>query len=324
MTGAGVLLFTLLFLLRLKRRSLPASLALRAAACGVVFAFLCGKTVFLVFNTHLLMNEGLICLVRLDPAEFSFTGALFGFWLGTVCIRRWGYPALEDSGAMLDAMAPPFCVLAALVRAGELFAGELGLAEVDALGLAEIEDGSLLAHFPLAVADDFGVWFLAVCTVEALLILLIGLILLLSDRRDQAGTRAGSLFELGIYCMCGIRFFLEMTRMSAAIFFFVHVEQVLCAIWMLVLLIRLYRPSVQGRKTRGIPVILFFLCIALNGVAQYVMDKPWKFESLMPEETFIFLNENLLPIGMGTLLGTTLLLFVLYWPGWLRIHRQRE
>ncbi len=324
MLGAGLLLFTLLFCLRLKREALPPSLAIRAAAAGIIFAFLCGKAVFLLFNTHLLSDEGLISLVRPDPEAFSFTGCCFGFWLGVVCIRRWGYPSLGDSGKTLDCMSVPFCLLIALARGAELFAGELGLAEFSSLGLEEVEDGSLLARFPLAVRDDFGTWFLAVCTLEAVLILIIALWLrILEGRKERKGTRRpGGLFELGAYCICGIRLFLELTRMVSPIFYFVHVEQALCAILMLVLLIRLYRPSVQGKKSHGIPVVLFFLCIAVNGITQYVMDKPWKFESLLPEGIFLALNENLQAIGLGTMLATVVLLFILYFAGVARHHKR--
>ena len=320
MLGAGLLLFTGLFALRLRREALPPSLAVRAAAAGIIFAFLCGKAVFLLFNTHLLSTDGLISLVRLNPEEFSFTGCCFGFWLGAVCIRRWGYPSLGDSGKTLDCMAVPFLLLIALARAAELFAGELGLAEFSALGLEEIEDGSLLARFPLAVRDDFGTWFLAVCTLEAVLILLIALCLRIAEGRNRkkGEARPGALFETGVYCVCGIRLFLELARMASPVFYFVHVEQVFCAIVMLVLLIRLYRSSVQGKKTYGIPVVLFFLCIAVNGLAQYVMDKPWKFESMLPEETYLALNENLQAFGLITMLATVVLLFALYFAGVVR------
>ena len=313
---AGWLLFAGFLVPELKRAGLPLRLSPAASLAGGVCALVCGKAYFLLFNTFLFSQEGFSVLFRPDPLEFSFVGACAGFCLGIYLVGRFLSPG-RDAASLLDCAALPAGLLFACARFGQIFFGDLGLAEFSSLGLPDLESGHFLARFPFAVEDSFGVWYLALCFWEAILILLLlGLFFLLRRRHCAAfSSRPGLFFESLAYVLCALPFFLELTRLNSPDFYYVHVEQALCALIMLLLLIRLLRrpvqPPVSGFR-RFCPLLIFVLLLVLNGLMQYFMDKPWKLEGVLPQGMFLFFNENLFWISFFTFLLTTFFLVVLY------------
>ena len=309
--AAGVLAAALFFAAGLKRRRLQPLFALPASVAGLLLAFVLGKLLYLVFHLELASLEG--AWLRLDPTEFSFTGCLAGFALGvllTARVRK--LPAAQ----VMDCFAVPLCVLAAFVRFAEIFAGELGLAEMATFGLEEISDGSLLAFFPLAIRDQWGMWLFALSTLETLGALFAAFLVIrrrARSARNGSILRDGMLFELALYVLCLFGMFFETAKIISVVFYFVHLEQLFSVLVMLVLLVRLCcLLSRTGRPRPWLPLVFFLLCIALNGFAQYFMDKAWQFYEIIPENIFSFINDHLGQVCYGVMLLTVVLSFFLY------------
>ena len=308
----GILLSACLYLFSVRRIGLS---LLRAAAgflAGLLLAFVFAKALYVFLNYTSLKEYGLRKWIRLAPEEFSFVAGGIGFCLGTLCVW-FGNPKALSAAA--DRLASPGCLLAACLRFGEIWLGQLGLADTYSIGLPDIESGSLLARFPFAVPDAWNYWYPALSTLSSLLILLVGgYALYLRKKQDHAlGDPPGMVFETSAFLLCAVRFFLELMRMQCLIFYFVHVDQVLCALVMAALMIH---AGLRVRKSTGrfplVYPILLVLCFALNGTVQYLMDKPWQFEPLLPENVFAWISDNLSAFGWSVLLLTSVLPVVLF------------
>jgi hypothetical protein len=198
------------------------------------------------------------------------------------------------------------------MRFDEIFLGELGLADLRDIGLQDMTDGDLFARFPFAVKDSWGVWYLAVCTIAALMILVIIGCMALRARKGRP-LPEGLRFERFVFLVCAVRLFLELTRLDCLIFFFVHVDQVLAAVVMLILFIRAgYRVKQRSGRFPGWALVIYLISYVLNGIMQYAMDKPWHFQSLLPEGVYNWLAYNLSSFGTCVLLATTIVTVILY------------
>ena len=299
--SAGVLLSGGLFVLSARRGGFSVRRAAACFLCGILMALLAARLFHAAWY-------GAGEWFGMDPRSFSFAAGCAGFCAGSVlpCLRR-----REEIPALLDCLAVPGCVLVAFARFGEIFLGQLGLADVYSFGLPDIREGSLLARFPFAAADAWGYWYLSVSTLAALLALAAaayGLWL-----KGKKKTASGVLFERCAVLLCSGRLFLELTRMESLIFRYVHLDQALCALFMLGFVIR---ACIRRKKTAGrfpvLPLVLVILCIAVNGVTQFLMDKPWMFEPVLPEGIYRWLNDNLKVFGLCLLLVTAVLPAVIH------------
>lgn len=299
--SAGVLVSGGLFVLSACRGGLSVCRAAACFLCGILAALLTARLFHAAWY-------GAGEWFGMDPRSFSFAAGCAGFCLGAVLPllrQRKGIPAL------LDRLTVPGCVLIAFTRFGEIFLGQLGLADVYSLGLPDIPEGSFLARFPFAAADAWGYWYLSVSTLAALLALATAAYALRLKAKKK--TAPGVLFERCAVLLCSVRLFLELTRMESLIFRYVHLDQALCALFLLGLTIR---ACVRRQKTAGrfpvLPLVLIVLCIALNGVTQFLMDKPWMFEPVLPEGVYRWLNDNLKIFGLLLLLVTAALPAVIH------------
>ena len=309
--AAGLILSAVLFILRSRRKNLPVFRSAAGFAAGILLAYFCAKLVYIAFFHSSLAGQGFSMLVRLVPGEFSFVSGCAGFCLGIIL------PYLRQKDripAVLDAWAVPGCLMAAFARFAEIFLDQSGLAELYDMGLPDIEDGSLLARFPFAVGDDYGMWYFAVSTLAAILILVV----LLFTRLRENGIRgitedSGMSFTYAAFLLCCIRFFLELPRIESLIFYFVHVEQVFAALIMIFMIVRICRRrKAQTGKFPTWPLILLSVCIIVNGLTQFLRDKPSKFEPLMPESVYWWISDNLSPFCYSVYLLTTLALVIGY------------
>ena len=252
-------------------------------------------------------------LFSFAPSEFSFTGCLVGLVLG---VALSALAARRPVPSVLDSFALPCCILAAFVRFAEAFAGDLGLAEMATFGLDEISDGSALAFFPFAVRDQWGQWLLALSTLETIGAVIAAILVI---RHDTAGKRVlsvprkGTLIEPALFMLCAFGLFFETAKISGVVFYYVHIEQLLSALVMLGLLIRLCsRLSRAGRRLPWLPAGLFLLCVALNGFSQYFLDKAWRFSGLFSETVFSWLSSHLEQVCYSVMLLTAVCMLVLY------------
>jgi len=308
--AAGCMAAVILFARGLKRRDIAPVYALPFTAAGLLLAFILGKAFFLLFNSYQLSFAGLFSFA---PSEFSFTGCLIGLVLGVALSAR---IARSPVPSVLDSFALPCCILAAFVRFAEAFAGDLGLAEMATFGLDEISEGSALAFFPFAVRDQWGQWLLALSTLETIGALIAAILVIRHDtagKRVPAVPRKGTLIEPALFMICAFGLFFETAKISGVVFYYVHIEQLLSALVMLGLLIRLCsRLSRAGRRLPWLPVGLFLLCVALNGFSQYFLDKAWRFSGLFSETVFSWLSSHLEQVCYGVMLLTAVCMLVLY------------
>lgn len=315
----GILVSGSLFLFNVRKKRLSVPLAACIFVLGLALACFFAKSLYVLLNYSALKGHGIHKWFLLIPEQFSFVGGAIGFCLAPVLLR---IKKRREIPVYLDQLALPGCLLAAVLRFDEIFLGELGLADLRSLGLPDLSDGSVLACFPFAVRDTWGVWYLSVSTLAALLALVILCCLALSSRKGRRLSRSvpdGFLFERCAFLLCSVRFFLELTRIDCLIFYFVHVDQVLAALVMLVLFIRMgLRLKRQSGHFPVVSLVLYLLSYTLNGIIQYLMDKPWHFESLLPQEAYFWLNRNLNSFGFSVLLLTTIVQGILFF----RLYRK--
>ena len=269
--AAGLLVFGILYAFSLKKAGLKLLCAPLSVLFGSILAVIGARFFFLLPN--LIFNGGSLdgeTLFSLRPDEMSFTGSCAGFALGT-------FIAAKVSGAepkpALDAMAVPGCVLVAFARLAETGIGFINLGEMPAF---------LPAAWPFAILNGWGLPDLSVSTLMALAALLCALWLALSKKPAAPGYR----FETAAFVLCALMMFLEMLCTTSSwipfIISFIHLEQVLCAVVLLVLMIR---RTVQIKKAG--PLIATVLLLGLNALMQFVQDKPYLFP--LPEDTNIAL-----------------------------------
>ena len=311
--AAGVAVSVLLFAAGLKKRSLHPFHAFPLMAACLLAAFVTGKLFWFLFNSVQLSEGGFVGLIRPVPSEFSFTGCLAGAALGVwLTSRLLKQPARQ----VMDCFALPCCILAAFVRFAEIFQGDLGLGEMATFGLDEISDSSVLAFFPLAVRDQWGQWLLSISTLEAVGALFAGILVLHFRAADRSGKKRPCdemLFELALFALCIFPMFFEIAKITGTVFYYIHVEQLLSVLLMLFPVIRLcLRLSNSRQRMPWLPLVLFLLCVALNGFSQFFLDKAWRFSSLFSEDVFSWLSNHLEQICSCVMLVTVICASVVY------------
>ena len=206
---------------------------------GVVFAKL-----FYV----LLMQEWDV-LFRPEPSEFCFTGGAVGVWLGVrLAAEVTGY---RPAGKLADRFTLPGALLIAGLRIAEIELGSLGAGRF-------IEVPSDSTYLILAVFNRYGEPHVAVFVWEAVAAATVGLLSL----RDEAD-RPGQRFETAAFRLCACQILLENLRSRALMWGFVRVEQVLCAvILMVLLLVACARNTKKQGAVRFLPALYLFLCVA--------------------------------------------------------------
>ena len=268
------------------------------AALGLILAWALAKMLWVIGTLgYPLSNGGAAVLFRLEPGEYSFFGGVLGFVLGFWLLAK---PAGLDRRKTLDALAFPVCLVIAAARFATLFWGEAGLGDYSRLGMDLVEDGSILAFFPLSIRDSWGDWWMGVGTLEALAALITGIYAL--RKRDKYANRPGHLFERCAVILCSVQLVLELFHSVSTITYFVHTEQVWCAVYILVRVIFACRVLAQEQGDGAWKWTVFtVLWVALNGVTQYMMDK-LQWLDLLPEGVSRWVGEHLVGIGYGLII----------------------
>jgi len=267
--AAGLIVFGILYALSLKKQGLKWQAAPLAAAFGAVLAVVGARFFFIVPDLVFGGFWNFERAVTLQADEMSFIGGCAGFVLGAVLAAK---VFRADRTAALDALALPGCVLIAFVRLAETGIGYINLGDMPSF---------LPACWPFAVLNGWGLPELSVSALEALAALLCALWLALSKKRAE---EPGMRFEKTVWVLCSVQIFLEMLCTTSSwipfIISFIHLEQVLCAVILLVIMIR---RTVRIKKAG--PLIVTVLLLGLNALMQFVQDKPYLFP--LPEGTNI-------------------------------------
>ena len=220
-----------------------------AAAAAVSFP-LCAALglVFAKVSYVLLMQEWDV-LFSPEPSGLCFTGGAVGVWLGIrLAAKVTGY---RPAGKLADRFALPGALLVAGLRIAEIELGSLGTGRF-------IEVPSDSTYLILAVFNRYGEPHVAVFIWEAIAAVAVGL-LSLRDETDRSGQR----FETAAFRLCACQILLENLRSRTLMWGFVRVEQVLCAvILMVLLLLACARNTKKQGAVRFLPALYLFLCLA--------------------------------------------------------------
>ena len=238
---AAFVLFVLLNIVRSDRRGVKAAAVSfpLCAVTGVLFAKV----------SYVLLMQDWETLFTPDPWEFCFTGGASGVCLGVrLAARITGY---KPAGRLSDRFVLPGCLLAAGMRMAEIELGSLGTGHY-------MDVPSDAPHPVLAVYNQYGEAHLAVFVLEALAAVVVGL---LSLRGPE--TRPGRRFETAVFRLCACQILLENMRNQSLTWGFVRVEQVLCAVILLALmLLACARGTKKQGAVRFLPALYLLLCIA--------------------------------------------------------------
>ena len=308
--AAGLILGTVVYAVKLKHAKLKPSAALFTLLFGIPLAVILSKLVYVAFNYGAVIGTyGIQGLIRTNPEEFSFFSGCAGFLLGAFfAIKSVHIRHLERA---LDCLALPFCLIVAFARFGTLFLYYNGVVDMPLFTFINIPQTSPIATFPLVMTRGL-MPFLAIGTIEALFALGCAAA---SAIRGVTRRVPGLLFEETLFMLCAFQLFFELLHSVSFIFFFVHVEQVFCAITMLILMIRACQLHGIVRKRWPVASLIFFvLTIAVNGVTQFFMDKPYIFTEPLPEGIRNWIEEGVHTgiISCVLLALTTVLMIVLY------------
>ena len=256
--AAGLAVYGLLYARSLGRTGENRLCALFGMMLGLPLAYAGAKLFFLL--QHLGLDIGNWTAEKIfQPRweEMSFAGGCLGFVLGV----RTAAKILRIPGKKaLDLFAVPGCILIAFARMAEAGMGTIGQGDMPSF---------LPSVFPFAVVDDWGDAKLAVFTLEALTALLCALWLTAAGRKQS---RAEDRFVKSCVVLCGAQLFLEMLAdlWIPFIISFIHMDQVICAVILLAIVIR---GTVRSKKAG--PVIATVLLLGLNALTQFIQDKPY-------------------------------------------------
>lgn len=227
--GAGLLLATLLFALRIKGSAARrAGQALLTAALMVVLGFLCAKAVYTLALAKVQFTRyGMGAFIHLNMEEFSVFGGALGVTLAAVLAAKAFRIKATDA---LNAFAPSGALLLLTVRASEYFISNRFLGH-GLIGMgADLMDNDPLCFFPFAIPDAWGIWFYAVFMLETC-VALIALVLSLTAYRRHCTFLRTAFFLM----VCQI--FCESLHNQSIRWGFVRVEQLLCAVGAMVVVV---------------------------------------------------------------------------------------
>ncbi len=236
---------------RLKKNGLAGVTALWTALLGSVLALLCAKFAYLLHDLGAsIFEDGYYDeITTLTPETLSFIGGAAGFIGGAAIAARIG--GIRPMKA-LDLFAAPGCVFLCLARLAEGGMYDIGIGGSE-LGIP------FLKFFPLAVQRYEDTYYLCVYVLEALAALLC----LIPALKGKAGGTDGGRFRRTAVCLLSAQIFFEMMVSYPYIrsFYtsFVSLEQVLCAVLLLALVIA---GCIRNGRWLTLPVILVLLGIS--------------------------------------------------------------
>ena len=260
MTGSALICAGFHFFLTkgLKKRGLLTGLTL---LLGVALGAVCAKLLYCALAPQYFLDDvrqfGLWqALVSDDMTKLAFYGGVAGAIFGAALCG-----VITGNGAMsaLNAWAPAGALMAALARFGEGFLGTLGA------GRAHM-DAEWTHFFLLAVPNSRRtVWYLAVYSLAGLAYLVVCAVSLWRFREKR--------FVRTLFYLCLPQIMLESLRNMSLIFHeFVRVEQLLCMIVMIVILVLYGVWAGKGQRGRFMPAVLSMLIAGVFVAVEFALD----------------------------------------------------
>ncbi len=247
--------------LRLGKRGMKPFSALMGLVLSAALGTLLGKLFYVALQFQKVWPRfGAAGFWRMKAAEFSFFGGGVGVVLAMALTAKLTGRKIRP---YLSAFAPCGALLTAGFRAAECFQGLLGAGW-------DLEP-SPFTRFPFAIVNQWDEWYLAVFTLEALAALIVALVFALRKRESDI---PGLRMERTVFYLCVPQIFFESLRNQCMRWGFVRVEQVLCGVTVVGLIIYgcMHAKGAKGLK-RFRPAIGALLCVAVIVGVEFALDK---------------------------------------------------
>lgn len=256
LVGGGAVLCAVLMNVRLRQQGMKWLPILPGVLLGAVLA----KVGYVLLQWHYAYPRwGFSAFLKTQADTFCFLTGAIGVVLGVALsarLRR--MPVLKA----LDAFAPAGALLAAVARFAEK--------HLDLLGTAGFEMPESLSFFPFALTNDWGESYPAVFMLSFLACLIVSAFAFLARREG----RPGALFLRTSFYLALPQIMMESLLAECMKWGFVRVQQVLCAVVLLAVLIAECRRCEKGTFLHAwVPLMVLLLCVAgLVGV-EFALDK---------------------------------------------------
>ena len=251
--GSLIISLGLFALMNRGRKALPQCLLM--GAIGTVFGAVLAKLVYcLAMLNFTLMQGWLAALTDVTAGTFSYYGGMAGFCLGVVLTARLTH---EKPMALLDAFAPAGVLLAALARFGEFF--------LQGVGTRDFLYWELPEHcfFPLAVSNEYGEWLYAVFMLEGLLTLCVFVLCIACFKQHR--------FLRALFYLCLLQILCESLRTDSFTWLFVKVEQLICMLGAVGVLL-VYCVKSPGVRRRWMPIVYCVPVAAVFVVLEFALN----------------------------------------------------
>ncbi len=205
-------------------------------------------------------------LLRIDYDNLSFFFGGVGAVLGVLLANRLTRGSAVAEG--MDAFAPFGALLVCLFRLGENAFGSYGAGTI-------LPEGSPLTFFPFAVEisvdGGYSYWGWAVCSLSALFALIWAAVAFF---RFRGIGRKGLSLTLTLFFLALPQILCESLRRRGMFWLFVHVEQVLCGVLLVaVLLFWILRSGKQlPFLRRWAPLLITLVCFGLLVADEFAID----------------------------------------------------
>ena len=222
---------------------------------GTLLGLVLAKLVYYLAMIDFMVMQGWAkSLVDVTMGTFSYYGGLAGFCLGVVLTARL---TRQKPMELLNAFAPAGVLLAALARFGE------GLLE--GVGIRDMLFWEHPEHcfFPLAVSNEYGEWLYAVFMLEGLLTLVVLVLCLTLFKKHR--------FMRSLFYLCLLQILCESLRSDSFTWLFVKVEQLMCMLGAVAVLL-VYCVKSPGVRQRWMPIVYCFPVAAVFVVLEFALN----------------------------------------------------
>ncbi len=222
---------------------------------GTVFGAVLAKLVYcLAMIKFVVMYGWTRSLLDLTAGTFSYYGGMAGFCLGVVLSARL---TREKPMVLLNAFAPSGVLLAAMARFGEFLLEGVGTR--DMLYWEHPER----CFFPLAVPNEYGEWLYAVFMLEGLLTLCVLALCIVCFRKQR--------FLRSLFYLCLLQILCESLRSDSFTWLFVKVEQLICMLGAVGVLL-VYCVKSPGVRRRWMPIVYCVPVAAVFVVLEFALN----------------------------------------------------
>ena len=222
---------------------------------GTLLGLVLAKLVYYLAMIDFMVMQGWAkSLVDVTMGTFSYYGGVAGFCLGVVLTARL---TRQKPMELLNAFAPAGVLLAALARFGE------GLLE--GVGIRDMLFWEHPEHcfFPLAVSNEYGEWLYAVFMLEGLLTLVVLALCLTLFKKHR--------FLRSLFYLCLLQILCESLRSDSFTWLFVKVEQLMCMLGAVAVLL-VYCVKSPGVRQRWMPIVYCFPVAAVFVVLEFALN----------------------------------------------------